>query len=585
MLPAHGDPIALRLGAATRVAGLHSRHRDLVDALSELAEGRCDVAEIDGYEYVDADEWAAGQASHQPTRPVQQPEPSEPGGAQDQEQARTQPADAVVAAVPVVVAETAAARRADEPVPAEPVDQDTEQDVEHDDVHDDVQHDELAPEPQDVDDEPTPVVDAPVEHEPAAAAETLEASPVEPSSDEATTRGWDPLSDPFPHDEPRASADAGLPRSRNPFTDAVHRMSGLLPSLSLFRREGQDAGATETGDLPSATPEATRPVVAGVRADGPRTGAQVGSDGGSPLTVFGANALRLDPADTEDGDGARRLPEARELRRPGSVDLVEETTTWGDRVRPIARAGHPVDPIAWADSDEPADEPVVGPELAAARTRLGLSVDQLADRTRVRPHVIEAMEVDDFGPCGGDFYARGHLRTLARVLGTDPAPLVALYDEHYADAPVSAQRVLGVDPAVRHPRLGRGGSPRWSVLVAAVMALVLAWSIARLVVDGGSPAVEDVPTLSTSSAAGTGARTTVELTAAGGGARVVVRDGANELVFRGTLAFGEVETLDRVSQPVRIRTSDGSLEVSVGGVAQGAMGRTGHAAEDTYTAD
>ena len=73
----------------------------------------------------------------------------------------------------------------------------------------------------------------------------------------------------------------------------------------------------------------------------------------------------------------------------------------------------------------PAYDPVIGPDLAAARTRVGLSVDELADRTRIRPHVIESIEVDDFTPCGGDFYARGHIRTLARVLGKDPAPMLA----------------------------------------------------------------------------------------------------------------------------------------------------------------
>ena len=72
---------------------------------------------------------------------------------------------------------------------------------------------------------------------------------------------------------------------------------------------------------------------------------------------------------------------------------------------------------------------MIGPELAAARTRLGLSVDELAERTRIRPHVIESIEVDDFAPCGGDFYARGHLRTLARVLGIDVEPLLAAYDD------------------------------------------------------------------------------------------------------------------------------------------------------------
>ena len=54
-----------------------------------------------------------------------------------------------------------------------------------------------------------------------------------------------------------------------------------------------------------------------------------------------------------------------------------------------------------------------------------MSVDDLAERTRIRPHVIEAIEVDDFSSCGGDVYARGHLRALARVLGVDPEPIIA----------------------------------------------------------------------------------------------------------------------------------------------------------------
>ena len=134
---------------------------------------------------------------------------------------------------------------------------------------------------------------------------------------------------------------------------------------------------------------------------------------------------------------------------------------------------------------EPAEDPVIGPELAAARTRLGLTVDQLADRTRIRPHVIEAVEVDDFEPCGGDFYARGHLRTLARVLGIDVAPLLASYDERYARAPINPRRVFEAELATGANGSIRGtrGGPNWSVLVAVVMALVLCWSIARLVMD------------------------------------------------------------------------------------------------------
>src|SRR6185369_10927806 len=92
------------------------------------------------------------------------------------------------------------------------------------------------------------------------------------------------------------------------------------------------------------------------------------------------------------------------------------------------------------DRPRPAVEPKIGPVIAAARHRARLSIDTLSERTRIRPHVLECIEVDDFEPCGGDFYARGHLRTLARVLGVDVTPLLATYDELYVDAPIDPRR-------------------------------------------------------------------------------------------------------------------------------------------------
>ncbi|TIC85572.1 helix-turn-helix transcriptional regulator [Nocardioides sp. GY 10127] len=601
VLPATGDPIALRLGAATMVSGLLPRHRDLVDALAELSAGRCDVAEIEGYEYVDPDEWAAGQQAHSHEHADGYGEDLDDHlGSEGEEDHRfveppVEPAATAAATTAAAAFETAGAWD-DAPVEDAPVEDVAVEDVAVEDAPvEDVPDDASVEEVWD-DDAPTGEI-------PALSDVPLGESDAPSFAPASEPRTWDPLTDPLDED-PRAAASSpapagvgSVPASRNPFSDAMHRMSALLPGLpGLSALSGLGRGHRETAgpaqpvvEAAGPAPASTRPAVAGVRSDvvtrhpASETGVRVGGHGDGDVTVFGANALKLDAGERSADEARPSLPEARELRRPGSVDLVEDTSTWGDRVRPIAREGHPVDPIVWDDEEHPAAEPVIGPELAAARTRLGLSVDQLADRTRVRPHVIEAMEVDDFAPCGGDFYARGHLRTLGRVLGIDAAPLVALYDSHYAHAPVSPQRVFGVDPAARPHRFSSPGSPRWSVLVAAVMALVLAWSIARLVVDGGADPAQDVPTLATSSAT-TGARTTVVLTAAGGGAHVVVRDGSNELVFRGNLAFGEVETLDKVSQPVRIRTTDGSLEVSVGGVDQGAMGRTGHAAEDTYTA-
>jgi cytoskeleton protein RodZ len=236
-------------------------------------------------------------------------------------------------------------------------------------------------------------------------------------------------------------------------------------------------------------------------------------------------------------------------------------------------------------------DPVIGPELKASRERLRLSVDQLAARTRIRPHVIEAIELDDFAPCGGDFYARGHLRTLARVLGIDAAPLLKTYDDTYADAPIDPRRVFEAELSTgRHGSIrGVRGGPNWSVIVAAVMTVVLAWSVARLVMDHPSTVSPASPSLADGSAGLTSANTNaaarvpVVLTAAGGGAHVVVRDGTGKVVFTGSLAFGQSRTLE-VSPPVRIQTTDGSLKVSVDGQDHGSIGRTGQPAQDVYTA-
>lgn len=241
-------------------------------------------------------------------------------------------------------------------------------------------------------------------------------------------------------------------------------------------------------------------------------------------------------------------------------------------------------------AEVPIVDPVIGPQLRAARERLRLSIDQLAERTRIRPHVIEAVEIDDFMPCGGDFYARGHLRTLARVLGLDAAPLLETYAERYADAPVDPRRVFEAELATGRsgPLKGTRGGPNWSVLVAAVMAVVLVWSIARLVMDQPPSVTPASPSLANGSAGLTSGSqlappVDVFLTAAGGGAHVVVRDGSGRVVFKDSIAFGATQAI-RVSPPVRVQSSDGSLEVTVDGQDHGALGETGQTAQDVFTA-
>ena len=71
----------------------------------------------------------------------------------------------------------------------------------------------------------------------------------------------------------------------------------------------------------------------------------------------------------------------------------------------------------------------LGADLRAARIASGMSIDDVAAATRMRASVIAAIEDDDLAVLGPDVYARGHLRTIAGVIGLDPEAVVARYSE------------------------------------------------------------------------------------------------------------------------------------------------------------
>jgi len=146
-----------------------------------------------------------------------------------------------------------------------------------------------------------------------------------------------------------------------------------------------------------------------------------------------------------------------------------------------------------------------------------------------------------------------------------------------------AELATGTHGSIR----GTRGGPNWSVLIAAVMALVLVWSVARLIMDSPGDLRGAAPVLNGSAGVDNTAPQAsdpvpVVLTAAGGGARVVVRDGTGKVVFAGNLTFGETKKLE-ASPPVRVQSSDGSLEIGMAGEPRGALGATGEPAQNTFT--
>jgi transcriptional regulator with XRE-family HTH domain len=70
----------------------------------------------------------------------------------------------------------------------------------------------------------------------------------------------------------------------------------------------------------------------------------------------------------------------------------------------------------------------IGEALARARHQAGLTLAEVSQRTRIREALIRDIENDDYSACGGDFYARGHIRAMAKAAGADPEPLIREFD-------------------------------------------------------------------------------------------------------------------------------------------------------------
>jgi cytoskeletal protein RodZ len=114
----------------------------------------------------------------------------------------------------------------------------------------------------------------------------------------------------------------------------------------------------------------------------------------------------------------------------------------------------------------------IGETLADARRQAGLTITQVSQQTRIRESIIRSIEQGDFSPCGGDFYARGHIRSIASMVNADPGPLIREYDA--AHGPLGSMSAADVfEPAtpirIREPRRSFGLGKAMVVVLLAVI--------------------------------------------------------------------------------------------------------------------
>src|SRR5579863_819727 len=99
-----------------------------------------------------------------------------------------------------------------------------------------------------------------------------------------------------------------------------------------------------------------------------------------------------------------------------------------------------------------------------------MSIGEVSHSTRIRETIVRDIERDDYTACGGDFYARGHIRAIAEVLHVDSVPLIAEYDSTYRAPDIQAASVF--EPVVpiklrERPRVN------WTAVLAVLVVVAL----------------------------------------------------------------------------------------------------------------
>lgn len=236
----------------------------------------------------------------------------------------------------------------------------------------------------------------------------------------------------------------------------------------------------------------------------------------------------------------------------------------------------------------------LGEVLSAARTAAHLSLDDLAGLTSIRAGLLTEMERNNFAHCGGDIYARGHLRNIAPKVGLDPNALIALYNEEHSVESRSINEMLAENSVARVPHEKKNISWKVPATFSLVIILVLAFAqivitnvnseapLKPVIVESATPSPSASATLEVSaSPTPANGGVTLTLNAARGSSRIdIVVDGQH--VDKGSIFQGETKSFEATTSISIYLSNPAGLDVTVNGELLAPLGGANEEVRRTF---
>lgn len=241
----------------------------------------------------------------------------------------------------------------------------------------------------------------------------------------------------------------------------------------------------------------------------------------------------------------------------------------------------------------------LGSLIAKARKDAGLSLEDLAAKTNIRISVLSEIEKNNFSHCGGETYARGHVRNIAAVLKADQKEFIRLYEEEQGGETRSIKDLLIENSVMRLPAEARKVS--WKVLVIISVMSLFVVGIAQVVISnintndvvGAAPSASASPTAAESPSAEPSAESTfssgtgveVVINAARAKSWLFVSDASGRTLFSGQVSRGAVKTFSSDSQLNLKVGNAGGVDLKVNGKKVQALGVDGEVVSVSYGVD
>ena len=219
----------------------------------------------------------------------------------------------------------------------------------------------------------------------------------------------------------------------------------------------------------------------------------------------------------------------------------------------------------------------VGTSLKEMRKSAGFSVDQLSARTRIPTSVIEDLERDNFSTCGGPTYARGHIRTIARICGVVDSEVLAAFESQTIPLSKSIRDLLNDTSATAAKKERKPLS--WKAL-GGVAAGVFAFALVGvgIISSGNNNSVTVTSNSETSENSPVAAKRNgveVKLTGVNGLSWVAISDSTGTTQFSGRIRQGEERTFSDNQLLYVVIGNAGAIKLTVNGEDIGVPGSVG----------